>query len=235
MRSQSAGHSFPDVVPWARRSRGVRHRTIVPLLKTLVDRYNRPSPPSSSRSPSSREGPAATRASAVRASLAIRPSGDGFELDEHGRFRHVLAAPDALSSPCRPSFRAMRGPSTLTSHTTTPTGSRRRRRDGRSDRVGERDSRPGAGRPRASARAGAAPADRRTAAFACRGLTSFHTTGPSERVALLRSWFAPSYPPGPGWDEPLEAAARASRFRVAAELNGADQAMCHGVPPRLRA
>jgi cation diffusion facilitator CzcD-associated flavoprotein CzcO len=58
--------------------------------------------------------------------------------------------------------------------------------------------------------------------FTQRGLSSFHRTPRDERVGLLRSYSAPSYPPGRAWDEPL---AR-GRFRVAAELNGAGQIIC---------
>jgi cation diffusion facilitator CzcD-associated flavoprotein CzcO len=58
--------------------------------------------------------------------------------------------------------------------------------------------------------------------FTQRGLASFHHTPKDERVGLLRSYSAPSYPPGRAWDEPL---AR-GRFRVAAELNGAGQVIC---------
>jgi hypothetical protein len=42
----------------------------------------------------------------------------------------------------------------------------------------------------------------------------------------LRRYGEPSYPPGRSWDEPLERAARAGRFRVEPSLNGADQVIC---------
>ena len=58
--------------------------------------------------------------------------------------------------------------------------------------------------------------------FTRRGLAAFHRTDRDARVGLLRSYSAPSYPPGRGWDEPL----RTPRFRVAAELNGAPQVIC---------
>jgi hypothetical protein len=51
---------------------------------------------------------------------------------------------------------------------------------------------------------------------------SFHRTAPDERARLLRYYGAPSYPQGREWDEPL----RTPRFRVAAELNGAEQIIC---------
>jgi cation diffusion facilitator CzcD-associated flavoprotein CzcO len=58
--------------------------------------------------------------------------------------------------------------------------------------------------------------------FTRRGLASFHRTAPDARVGLLRSYSAPSYPPGREWDEPL----RTPRFRVATEVDGAEQVIC---------
>jgi cation diffusion facilitator CzcD-associated flavoprotein CzcO len=58
--------------------------------------------------------------------------------------------------------------------------------------------------------------------FTRRGLASFHETPHDVRVGLLRSYSAPSYPPGREWDEPL----RSRRFSVSAELNGAAQIIC---------
>ncbi len=58
--------------------------------------------------------------------------------------------------------------------------------------------------------------------FSRRGLAGFHAAGPGARADLLRGFAAPSYPAGSAWDEPL----RSPRFRVAAELNGAEQVVC---------
>jgi hypothetical protein len=62
--------------------------------------------------------------------------------------------------------------------------------------------------------------------FTRRGLASFHATPRDQRVGLLRTWSAPSYPPGREWDERVEHARREGRFRVANELNGAEQVIC---------
>jgi hypothetical protein len=59
-----------------------------------------------------------------------------------------------------------------------------------------------------------------------RGLASFHRSPPERRAAALRELLAPSYPPGKDWDEPLARAADAGRFRVEAAVNGADQVVC---------
>jgi hypothetical protein len=62
--------------------------------------------------------------------------------------------------------------------------------------------------------------------FTKRGLAGFRRTGREERIALLRGFVAPSYPPGPDWDEPIARAVADGRFRVESELNGARQVIC---------
>ena len=64
------------------------------------------------------------------------------------------------------------------------------------------------------------------AMFTKRGLAAFRSTPRAERAALLGRLSEPSYPPGRDWDAPLEAARREGRFRVASELNGAEQVIC---------
>ena len=60
--------------------------------------------------------------------------------------------------------------------------------------------------------------------FSRRALDGFHRTGPAERAAILGRLLAPSFPPGPRWDEPLALAGE--RFRVEQSLNGAEQVIC---------
>lgn len=50
-----------------------------------------------------------------------------------------------------------------------------------------------------------------------RGLAPFHALTPQPRAAALKTLLAPSYPPGPEWDEPLRAGERSSQFRVSDE------------------
>jgi cation diffusion facilitator CzcD-associated flavoprotein CzcO len=64
------------------------------------------------------------------------------------------------------------------------------------------------------------------ALFTRRGLAAFHSAAREEKLGLLRRLSTPSYPAGRAWDEPVERAASAGRFRVAAELNGAAQIIC---------
>jgi len=59
-----------------------------------------------------------------------------------------------------------------------------------------------------------------------RGLDAYHRSSPEEHAATLRTLSQPSYPPGARWDEPLRAAEREGRFKVAAEVNGAPQVIC---------
>src|SRR5207249_4321608 len=49
--------------------------------------------------------------------------------------------------------------------------------------------------------------------FTRRGLARFQRSGRAERVALLRRFNEPSYPPGRDWDEPIARAAADGRFR----------------------
>jgi cation diffusion facilitator CzcD-associated flavoprotein CzcO len=50
--------------------------------------------------------------------------------------------------------------------------------------------------------------------FTKRGLAPFHGSTNERRAATLRELSAPSYPPGPEWDEPIRAGERSARFRV---------------------
>jgi hypothetical protein len=59
-----------------------------------------------------------------------------------------------------------------------------------------------------------------------RGLAGFHALSPERRAAVLRELSAPSYPPGPEWDEPLARAEAEGRFRVQASTNGSAQIVC---------
>ena len=62
--------------------------------------------------------------------------------------------------------------------------------------------------------------------FSKRGLRAYQSLSVERRAATLRELSAPSYPPGPAWDEPLAQAEREGRFRVEAVPNGAEQVIC---------
>ena len=62
--------------------------------------------------------------------------------------------------------------------------------------------------------------------FSRRGLAAFHASGRLERTAVLTHLGEPSYPAGREWDEPVEAAEREGRFRVAESVDGEVQVIC---------
>ncbi len=59
--------------------------------------------------------------------------------------------------------------------------------------------------------------------FSKRGLAEFHAASHEARATRLRELSTPSYPTGAAWDDPLRAAERDGRFRVAPEVNGSPQ------------
>jgi hypothetical protein len=59
-----------------------------------------------------------------------------------------------------------------------------------------------------------------------RGLDAYHRSSAEEHAATLRTLSQPSYPPGAAWDDPLRVAEREGRFRVASDVNGAEQVIC---------
>ena len=227
MRSESDGHCFATSFPGLAVREAARRRSPVPLLATLVDRYN-PTVSAFLEHVAELREKTGWDASFRRGRVArIQPFTDGFRLGEHGRFRHVLVAPGhpGLSFPPE-----VAGDARVV-HAYEP------------HEYVDRVAVVGAGMAAATEwlnalAAGASvvsvrrreperrPLNLARPLFTRRGLASFHATAPTERAALLRSWLTPSYPPGRDWDEPLDAAARAGRFRVAAELNGADQVIC---------
>jgi len=67
--------------------------------------------------------------------------------------------------------------------------------------------------------------------FSRRGLAPFHATSAEQRIEVLQTLSAPSYPPGREWDEPLAEASRRGRFvhvrDVASPLvDGCEQIIC---------
>jgi hypothetical protein len=227
MRSESDGHPYPTSFPGLAVRAAVRRRSPFPLVATLFDRYK----PTVSEF---LEHVAALRArshwdeSFVEARIErVRPVDDAFEVGDRGRFRHVLLAPG---------HPGLAVPEELA-------GDRRIVHAYEPHEYADRVAVVGAGMAAATEwlnalEAGASVVsvrrrepDRRPLnlprpLFTKRGLSGFQSTPPAERARLLRSWLAPSYPPGREWDEPLELAARTGRFRVEDEVDGAEQIIC---------
>jgi hypothetical protein len=227
MRSESNGHCLPTTFPGLAVREARRYWTLEPLLLSIFDRY-RPSVAEfldhvdELRARTGWDG--AVRVSRIE---RIRAVEEGFALDGHGVFRHVIVC---TGHP------GLNVPSELESdpravHAYVP--------HDYADEV----TVVGAGMAAATEWLNALAAGARVVSvrrreperrplnvprpfFSRRGLAAFHASSPGARVDLLRRLAAPSYPPGREWDEPIERAAAAGRFRVAAELNGAEQVIC---------
>jgi cation diffusion facilitator CzcD-associated flavoprotein CzcO len=227
MRSESDGHCAPRSFPGLAVRASLRRKSPLPLVQSWLDRYH----PSVGeflehleevRTESGWDE--SFRRRRIRRIMAVE---GGFQLDDVGRYRHVLVATGhpGLSRP--PDLE--REPRAV--HAYEPHD------------YAEQVEIVGAGMAAATEwlNALAAGADvisvrRREPErrplnlprqlFTRRGLAAFHSTKLDIREALLRSWSMPSYPAGRAWDEPVERARKAGRFRVSAELNGADQVIC---------
>jgi cation diffusion facilitator CzcD-associated flavoprotein CzcO len=227
MRSESDGHCLPASFPGLAVRAALRGFTPVPLVQTLFDRYH----------PTVEEFLA--HVAEVRARSGwdesirrvrierVRAVAGGFELDGQGTFQHVLLAPGHPSLSVPPELE--REPRAVHAYEPHP--------------YADQVEVVGAGMAAATEWLNALVAgstvisvrrrepERRPLnlpreLFSKRGLAAFHGARQEERVELLRRWSAPSYPPGRDWDEPVARAQREGRFRVAAELNGADQIIC---------
>ncbi len=227
MRSESDGHCRAASFPGLAVREALRRKDVRPLLATAVDRYN-PSVSEFLDDVAALREESGWDESFRRVTVGRVGAGvGGFELDGHGTFRHVLLAPGhpglAVPDELAGDPRAV--------HSYEP------HEYARSVAV------VGAGMAAATewlnalaAGASVVSVRRREPArrplnlprplFTRRGLAAYHATDAATRTGLLRGWLAPSYPPGRGWDEPVERAAREGRFRVSPEVNGAEQIVC---------
>lgn len=227
MRSESDGHAYPTSFPGLAAREAARRRTPGPLLRSVSNRY-RPTVPEFARHIGELRERSRWDESFHAATIErVRAVDAGFELDDRGVFRHALLAtghpglslPEELSGDPR------------VIHAYEPHD------------YGRRVAVVGAGMAAATEWLNALEAGaevlsvrRREPArrplnvarplFSKRGLAAFHAAQPPARAELLASLGVPSYPPGRAWDEPLERAADEGRFRVAPELDGAEQVIC---------
>jgi cation diffusion facilitator CzcD-associated flavoprotein CzcO len=224
MRSESDGHCLPTSFPGLAVRAAARRRNPWPLVQSVCDRYH-PTVPEFLEHVEHVRGRSGWDA-AVRARRVerIQPVEGGFELAGE-TFRHVLVAtghpglnvPEELAGDPR------------VVHAYEP-----------HEYAGE-VAVVGAGMAAATEWLNALAAGARVTSvrrrepsrrplnvprqlFSRRGLATFHAATPAARAAQLGGWLAPSYPPGRAWDEPLAAAG--DRFRVTAEVNGAEQVVC---------
>lgn len=223
MRSESDGHCLPTSFPGLAVRAALRRRDPRPLFASVCDRYH----------PSVAEFLEHVEESRARSGWndavmparvdRVRAVAGGFELEPGGTFQHVLLATGhpGLNMPLADDPRAV--------HAYEP-------HEYADDVVVV-----GAGMAAATEWLNALAAGARVTSvrrreparrplnaprplFTRRGLEGFHATGPSARELVLTRLLEPSYPPGRAWDGPLERAG--ARFRVAAELNGAEQVIC---------
>jgi cation diffusion facilitator CzcD-associated flavoprotein CzcO len=227
MRSESDGHCLPTSFPGLAVREALRRCTPMPLLRSAVDRYHPSVSDFLDHVAELRERSAWDSSFRAARVERVRVVEGGFSLDGQGDFRHVLLAPGHPGLALPPELEG--DPRAV--HAYEPHD------------YAERVAVVGAGMAAATewlnalaAGASVASVRRRDPLrrplnlprpmFSKRGLARFHATAPEERAEQLRRFSAPSYPAGRSWDEPLAEAARQGRFRVAAELNGAEQVIC---------
>lgn len=230
MRSESDGHCLPSSFPGLAVREARRRRSVVPLARSVCDRYHATVPDFLEHVEelrvSSGWNPRPARVERVT------PVTGGFELEAsdfsgHGAFAHVLVATGhpglAVPEELHADQRAV--------HSYEPHG------------YAGSVCVVGAGLAAATEWLNALAAGSTVISvrrrepvrrplnvpreyLTRRGLAAFHRSPPERRAATLHELLAPSYPPGKSWDEPLARAAATGRFRVEAAVNGADQVLC---------
>jgi cation diffusion facilitator CzcD-associated flavoprotein CzcO len=227
MRSESNGHCLPTTFPGLAVRSARRRRNPWPLVQSVCDRYHPTVGEFLEHVAEVRERSGWDESFRHARVQRIRAADGGFDVDGLGFFPHVLLAPGHPDLNVPPELER----DTRAVHAYRP--------HDYADRVEV----VGAGMAAATEwlnalAAGSSvvsvrrreperrPLNLTRELFTRRGLADFHRTARDERVAFLRFHSAPSYPPGREWDEPIERAAREGRFRVAAELDGADQVIC---------
>jgi cation diffusion facilitator CzcD-associated flavoprotein CzcO len=227
MRSESNGHCYARSFPGLAVRSALRGASMRPLIDSVRDRFRPTVEEFLDHVAEARVASGWDESFRCRRIERIRPVDDGFSLDDEGVFAHVLLAPG------HPGLAYPRGleddPRVV--HAYQPHG------------YAEEVAVVGAGMAAATewlnalaAGASVVSVRRREPArrplnverqyFTKRGLARFRRAGREERIALLRGFVAPSYPPGTEWDEPIARAVATGRFRVEPELNGAGQVIC---------
>jgi cation diffusion facilitator CzcD-associated flavoprotein CzcO len=223
MRSESDGHCLPRTFPGLAAREARRRRSLDPLIYSVLDRYRPSVETFLAHVASVRRRTRWDESFRPRRIGRVQVVEDGFLLDGDGPFRHVLLAPG---------HPGLNVPSELN-------GDPRAVHAYEPHEYADEVAVVGAGMAAATEWRNALaagsivtsirrreplrrPLNLPRPLFSKRGLATFHRTGRDDRVALLRSFSAPSYPPGREWDEPL---ARANgRFAVASTLDAADRA-----------
>jgi cation diffusion facilitator CzcD-associated flavoprotein CzcO len=227
MRSESDGHCLARSFPGLAVRSALRNASVRPLVDSVRNRYRPTVAEFLDHVEETRVTTGWDESFRLGRIEHVRAVDGGFELDKHGVFPHVLLAPGhaglAFPSGLEDDPRAV--------HAYQP--------HDYADEVAV----VGAGMAAATEwlnalAAGASvvsvrrreptrrPLNVERRYFTKRGLSGFRRTRREERVALLRSFVAPSYPRGTEWDEPIAQAVAEGRFRVEPQLNGAPQVIC---------
>jgi cation diffusion facilitator CzcD-associated flavoprotein CzcO len=224
MRSESDGHCLPASFPGLAVRAAVRRRSVRPLVETLFDRYHPTVDEFLEHVEEVRDRTGWDESFRPARIARIRAGDDGFDLDGRGTFAHVLVAPG------HPGLRVPEGlagdPRVVHAYEPHDYASKVAVVGAGMAAATEWLNALAAGAEVVSVRRrepARRPLNLPRELFTRRGLDGYHATPPDERALLLRSWLAPSYPPGRAWDEPVERAAREGRFRVEPEVNGAQQ------------
>ena len=227
MRSESDGHCLATSWPGLAVRAAWRRRSAKPLIGSLFDRYHPSVEDFLAHVEELRERSGWQRSVRKARVARVRAVAGGFELDGHGVFRHVLLAPGhpGLNIPqeLRDDPRVVHSyePHAYESSVTVV----------------------GAGLAAATEWLNALDAGAEVVSvrrrepvrrplnvpreyFSERGLAQLRRLGPEERTARLHVLLAPSYPPGPQFDEPLARATAEGRFRAEAAVNGSRQVIC---------
>jgi hypothetical protein len=227
MRSESDGHCLPTSFPGLAVREARRRRSVAPLLRSVCDRYHPTVDEFLEHVEEVREASGWSECVRPARIERVRAVEDGFELDDHGVFRHVMVATghpgNAMPEELREDPRAVHayephdyaaGVCVVGAGLAAAT---------------EWVNALGTGATVISVRRREPvrrPLNVPRPFLSRRRLAAFHRLAPERRTALLRELLVPSYPPGREWDEPLARASAEGRFRVEAAVNGAEQVIC---------
>jgi hypothetical protein len=217
MRSESDGHLAAPAFPGLAVREAVRTWSPRPLLQTTANRYRPTVATFLAHAEDVRRRTGWAESFVERRVERIRAVGGGFELDGDGPFAHVVLATG------HPGLARVPG----AVHAYEP------------HEYAARVAVIGAGMAAATEWLNALAAGSEVLSirrreplrrplnvprefFSKRGLAAFHRLPPHERAATLRTLSAPSYPPGPAWDDPVREAVREGRFAVASGLEAAE-------------
>ncbi len=227
MRSESDGHCLPTSFPGLAVRDAVRRRSPAPLVQSVCDRYHPTVESFLDQVSDQRERSGWDERVRPSRIERLRAVDGGFALDEHGVFAHVLLAtghpglalPDELAG--NPGIVHAYEPHDYAEEVTVVGAGMAAATEWLN--ALSAGSRVISVRRREPARR---PLNVERQFFTRRGLARFQRSGRSERIAMLRRFNEPSYPPGRDWDEPLARAAAEGRFRIEQSVNGSAQVIC---------